>query len=241
VFYLLVDVEELAVPQKTSTRPWCLSLDRFNLFSVHQKDYLDKGSEDLKSQITTALAGVDIGEVPARVMLLTMPRVLGYAFNPINIFYCLDVDDSIMAILYEVNNTFGERHSYAFQIGQGQPGPSKQLSPHQADKNFHVSPFFPVEGKYRFRQSPPDDTLALSISYRDRDDRPLLSATLSGKRAKLTARTLAGLFFRIPFMTLKVTSAIHLQAVRLRMKGLVFWHKPSPPSHAVTGPTPLKQ
>jgi len=241
VFYLLVDINHLANPDRHNAGPWCLSFDRFNLFSIHEKDYLDKDSDGLRKQIGTALADAGIDEEPAKVMLLTMPRVLGYAFNPINIYYCLQADDSVSAVLYEVNNTFGERHNYAFQAGQGQSVLPNALSPHQADKNFHVSPFFPVKGQYRFRQSLPEESISLAISYRDQENRPLLSTTLSGQRAHLDSINLLALFFKIPFLGFKVTAAIHVQAARLWLKGLAFWRKPIPPRQVVTGATPLKQ
>ena len=241
IFYLLVDIDLLADPDRHNKLPWCLSFDRFNLFSIHKNDYLDKDSDGLRQQINSALASAGIVEEPSRVLLLTMPRVLGYAFNPINIYYCLKADDSVSAVLYDVNNTFGERHSYAFQTGQEQSLCPTAISPHQADKNLHVSPFFPVEGQYRFCQSLPGESLSLAISYRDQENHLLLSAKLSGKRAHLNSTKLLSLLFKIPFLGLKVTLAIHLQALRLRLKGLAFWHKPIPPRQAVTGATSLKQ
>ena len=231
VFYLLVDVDCLSTPETSRHLPWCLSLDRFNLFSLYRRDYLNRCRDDLKGQITAALHQAGIVQIPHRVLLLTMPRVLGYAFNPINVFYCLDVDDAVMAVLYEVNNTFGETHHYVFLQGAAA---DQGIEVHGVKKAFHVSPFLPVDGAYAFQPTLPLDDLSLLITYQDPAGMPQLAAGLSGQDAPLTAPRLMKLFVGLPLLTLKVTAAIHWQALRLWLKGLRVWRKPEPPTAAST-------
>jgi DUF1365 family protein len=219
VLYLLVDVAALDAVDKAARLPRGLSFDRFNLFSVHAKDHLAADGQPLGDQVHEALQDNGIDERADRILMLSLPRVLGYVFNPISVFYCLRRDGSVFAMLYEVNNTFGAKHLYVFPV-DGEEGGS--IAQHGADKKLHVSPFFDVAGDYRFRQLLPSELLSLGIVYRDSEGKPLLSASLQGEEKPLTSKQLAWQFIRLPFLTVKVTAAIHWEAIRLWWRGITF-------------------
>lgn len=226
VFYLLIDLDAFEAP---SRQPWCLSLDRFNLFSIYQKDFGDNSRGGLKDHIKQQLRAAGIK--PHKVFMLTMPRILGYAFNPITLFYSFDISGNISAVIYEVHNTFGENHSYLIPVGADHNG----IPDHGADKNLYVSPFYDVSGKYRLRVTPPGPGLSLLIHYLDDDNNLRMTADMNLARQKLTAKNLLALFFKIPFVTLKVITAIHFQALRLWLKRVRLVPRPAPPSRYSLG------
>lgn len=223
VFYLLIDLDSF----ETSTKlPWCLSLDRFNLFSIYQKNYGAKMQAGLKAHITEQLTKLGIDRIPHKIFMLTMPRVLGYAFNPITLFYCYDTSEDIFAVIYEVHNTFGETHSYLIPVDMK----AEKIADHAAKKQLYVSPFYDVSGQYRFRVTPPKDALNLLIHYLTDTNDLRMTADLATERKPLRARYLLGQFFKIPFMTLKVVSAIHFEALRLWVKRVSLVSRPLPPA-----------
>ena len=222
VFYAAIDLDSF---ETGGDLPSLLSLDGFNLFSLRQKDYGGQTPEGLEDCIRSVFSDVGV-ETPHKIILLTMPRLLGYAFNPISIFYALDAVGNVTGVIYEVHNTFGERHSYAFAI-------SDDLSNHSIEKSLYVSPFFHVEGGYRFTQSVPGKNLKLGIQYSVKD-KTVFSAALSAKRSPLTNKMLLKVFFLYPLLTLRVTAAIHFQALKLWFKKVPLTSKPTPPKQAVS-------
>ncbi len=137
-FWLLLDIDDI---DAVSARLRLLSKNRFNLFSIHDADHGDGSGRPLQDQVDAELraAGVDLGG--GRIRLLFMPRILGYVFNPLSVFFCYDRDDCLVAILYEVHNTFGERHIYTLPVSSSSPGPLVQ----RCAKRFYVSPFLPMD------------------------------------------------------------------------------------------------
>ena len=232
VFYAFMDLDDFGQPE---TLPWCLSIDRFNLFSLRAQDYSAAPGQTLKDHVL-ALAP-NSKTPPTKVMMLTLPRLLGYAFNPLTVFYCCTADGAITSVLYQVNNTFGERHTYRFAFDDGQAIPV-----HGTEKRMHVSPFFPVTGSYKFRQQMPGNSLNMMIDYRASDTQPSLKAGLTGTQQSLTAGNLLRLFFRIPFVTLQVIGGIHFEALRLWLKGVKLHRKPAPPIDLSTTivPSPIR-
>lgn len=228
VFYTAIDLDSFHAKNQL---PSLLSLDGFNLFSLRQKDYGAQTQDGLKDYILSVFEDVGIVR-PAKVILLTMPRLLGYAFNPISVFYAFDTDDNVTGVIYEVHNTFGERHSYAFAI-------TDNLADHSIDKSLYVSPFFHVEGGYRFTQTVPDETLNLGIQYSVKDEM-VFSAALSATRSPLTNKSLLKIFFLYPLMTLRVTADIHFQALKLWLKKVPLTQKPAPPEQAVSSKSSQK-
>ena len=225
VFYLSVAVHDF----KTGSKLWCLSFNRFNIFSVYEKDYDIGPSDTLHSSIQARLKMAGMSFDLGQITMLTMPRILGYQFNPITIFYCFDANDELAAVFYEVSNTFGEKHSYVFEMAE------EGLSCiHEIKKTFHVSPFLEREGTYRFKQKIAANKLALSIQYLDQMNLKTLSAVLGLERQKLSSTGLLLAFCRIPFLTLKVMLAIHVEALRLWLKKLPIFSKPAPPNSPVS-------
>ena len=152
------------------------------------------------------------------------PAVLGYVFNPLTVYYAFDARDRLRLMIYEVNNTFGGRHSYVVPMG----GKLSQTAP----KNFFVSPFNAVEGHYTFHLSAPSEKMALGIAL-SAQGKPVLNAYVSGTRAQLTDKALLRSFLGIPFLTFKVIGAIHLQALKLWWKGLTIIRRPAGPNHTI--------
>jgi DUF1365 family protein len=155
--------------------------------------------------------------VPARVVLLCYPRVLGLVFDPLSVFYCYAASGELSAIIYAVRNTFGERHAYVCPVRPGEATPHEIRQ--SADKRFFVSPFNGLEQRYLFRMRPPGEDVAVRILQTDGDG-PLFAATFHGRRRPLDTATLLRMFLAMPLMTAKVLAGIHWQALRLWWKGV---------------------
>jgi len=226
VFSLLVDLDEL---ETLDRRLRLFSLNAFNLFSLRPRDYGFARSGDLRNEVESVLraAGIDLGSGPIR--LLTMPRVLGYAFNPLSIFFCHARNGALGAILYQVNNTFGQRHTYLVDTQDADQGPLT----HQGRKLFYVSPFLGLDLAYRFRIRPPDEIFSLDIEARDVDGLVLFAAQKL-RRVPLSDGSLLRVFFTHPLMTAKVIAGIHWEALLLWLKGVPLQSRPPPPAQAVS-------
>ena len=157
-----------------------------------------------------------------RILLVTNLRVLGYVFNPVSFFYCYRGEE-LACIVAEVNNTFGERLPYLLSPANQEHG-ERRLS-YRHDKKLHVSPFFGLDQSYQWWFSEPGERLDVRIDVSEGGARPFL-ATLTGRRRTLTDSTLARALLRYPLMPLRVTLLIHLQALRLWLKRVPFFHKP---------------
>ncbi len=225
LFWTLIDLDELP---RLSRRSALFSHNRWNLVSFHDRDHGDANGAPLRPQVerTLAASGIDFDGGPIR--LLCMPRVCGYAFNPISVYFCHRKDGALSAIVYEVHNTFGERHSYVYDASE-----RDRPSAHGCEKRFHVSPFMDMAMRYEFRTVPPADRIALSIRGCDAEGL-LIHASLTGLAAPWsTASLLRGLVL-YPFVTMKVTAAIHWHALRLWLKGIPVRHKPAAPAQSTT-------
>ncbi len=174
------------------------------------------------------LGGAGMSVDGGAIRLLTMPRILGYGFNPLSIFFCHRADGALQAILYEVNNTFGQRHCYLFPVDG-----DRRVFAHACSKEFYVSPFLPMDVAYAFRIKPPDEAYSISISVAD-DDGDMLVATQHLKRRTLDDRGLAGVFLTHPLLTLKVIAGIHYEALLIWLKGVGLQLRPPPPERLVT-------
>lgn len=216
----LVDLDELTELDRLS--PW-LAVNRWAPFSFHEADHGDGSVHPLRVQVERLLAEAGLAK-PARIKLLCYPRIWGYVFNPISIYFCEDEAGQLLATLHEVNNTLGERHLYL--IDQPQAG---ALQRQQAGKRMYVSPFTPMQSHYRFRIQLPDSQLRVGILQLD-EQGPLLHAQFYGQRVPLSSPQLRRQLMAMPLMTLKVIAAIHWQALRLWWKGVpVFRHQASRP------------
>ncbi len=225
IFYLLIDLDEV---DDLAARLRLFSHNRFNLFSFHDRDHGEGGATSPRDRIERHLreGGIESG---GAIRLLTMPRILGYAFNPLSIYFCHRPDNSLSAILYEVNNTFGERHSYLIPVSTGVKGRIHQ----ESRKSFHVSPFMTTDMVYSFSVVPPGEDVTVSIVGRDQEG-PLLIASLSAVRRGLTDASLAQVFCAFPFLTLKVIAGIHWEALLLWLKGVRLHQRAPAPGQTLT-------
>jgi len=224
-FALLIDLDELPA---LDGRLRLFSHNRFNLYSFCDRDH-GSGSTPLREWVEGCAreAGLALDGGPIR--LLTMPRILGYVFNPISVYFCHDRAGGLRAILYEVNNTFGQRHSYFIPVEADGETPVRQ----SCAKEFFVSPFMAMDMTYDFTVHPPGETLSIAIVERDGEG-VMLTATQTQARVELTDAALARVFFSHPLLTLKVVVGIHLQALALWVKGMRLQVRPPPPERPVT-------
>ncbi|WP_416898947.1 MAG: DUF1365 domain-containing protein [Minwuia sp.] len=217
VFSLLLDIDRLA---ETAAGLRLFGNERPALLSFRAKDHGD-GVTPLRPWAEAQLAAAGLPK-PHRIELLCYPRLLGFVFNPLSVWFCRDGDDRLTATIYEVHNTFGDRHAYVLPADAG-----NGLVRHQTEKQFFVSPFLEVEGRYRFRIRPPAENVAVVIRH-DTGRGPLLDAAFSGNRRPLTDRALAAAVLRHPLMTHKIIAGIHWEALKLWLKGVPFLGRKGP-------------
>jgi hypothetical protein len=226
VFWMLLDLDEI---ESLPRRLRLFSHNRFNAVSFFDKDHGDGSGRPLRLQVEAHLkdAGIDIDGGPIR--LFCMPRVFGYGFNPLSVYFCYRPDGTLAALLYEVHNTFRQRHSYLIPVDPAAGAVVEQ----RCRKLFYVSPFMDMDMDYTFRVGLPTDRITVAIRAADKDGL-LLAAALGGKRRALTDLALARLLSVYPLLTLKVIGAIHWHALRLVLKGYRLQPRPSPPEIPVT-------
>jgi DUF1365 family protein len=235
IYYLRLPLRSLqAGGWRTGTR--LFSHNAFNLLSFDERDHGD-GRQPLVSWIDGLLREHGVSDADGEIWLQTMPRVLGYVFNPVSFWFCHRADGSLRAVLCDVRNTFGERHCYLLEREEGIAFGS-ELAAH---KVFHVSPFFPVAGGYRFRfmralrrSGAKEQELHLACIDYDDTDGLVLQTSLSGAAGPLSDARVAWAFCAYPLMSFGVIVRIHLQALRLWFKRTPFFSKPAPPRNKVS-------
>lgn len=247
VFTLLLDLSEIDALAK---RLWLFSHNRFNLFGFYDQDFGEDTQEGLIDYIARQLVVSGIHTTPTRVLLSCYPRVLGYVFNPLSLFYCLDEQGRCFAVVHEVHNTFGERHAYVLPVEQANESSGstdsnaaqedstvaatdvaeEQWIHQQADKELFVSPFAQMGMHYEFRLNMPAERQVVVIRAFDKDGL-MITASYTANRQALSATNLARYFFTIPFLSAKVVLGIHWEALRLWLKGVpLFKHQPKRPT-----------
>ena len=226
VFSLLVDLDEVSSLHK---RLAFFSHNRFNLFSFWDKDYGSGQDTSLAQYARNTLAEAGLDLTGGSIKLLCYPRLFGYAFNPLSVYYCYSSDHELKAIIYEVSNTFDERHSYLIMVDQD----GAQSVRHSCKKDFYVSPFMDMDATYHFRISRPSDRLTVFIDQHDKEG-SLLKASFSGRSKPLSDKLLISLLLRYPLMSVKVIGGIHWEALKLWRKGLKVFDRPAPPKNAIT-------
>jgi hypothetical protein len=226
VYTLLIDIDALDEADRLSR---LFSIGRFNLLSFDPADHGDGGRSPLGRHVRRLLAEAGLGEPVLRIRLLCYPRVLGFVFNPISVYFAYGSDDRLVGMVYEVRNTFGDMHTYVAPV---RPGELSDAGVRQErDKLFHVSPFMDMPMRYRFRIRLPGDDVAVRILETDADG-PILSATFHGRREALSTGGAIRAFVRVPLLTLKVVAGIHIEAMKLWFKGIRFFSRPEPPPAA---------
>jgi DUF1365 family protein len=228
----------LAIPldggQQVAKAARFLGWNRFNLFSLYERDYGPQGRGSLDDRVKALLKTRGFAADDLHVTMFTMPRVLGYAFNPLTLFFAHDAQGVLQAMIYEVSNTFGERHHYVLATD-----PRAQVVRQNTAKAFHVSPFLPMDLSYRFLLKAGAERLMLAIQDRDAEG-VVLSATFNARHEPLTGAALIRQFFSLPLMTVKVILGIHWEAVLLFLKGLkIFPHIPVSSPEALKSREPL--
>lgn len=224
VFSLLLDLEELP---RLDRELRLFGYNRTAPFGFLDRDHGPGDGRPLRPWIDGLLGDAGIDLAGGRVLALCYPRVLGYVFNPLTVFYCLDPRGQLLAMVYEVCNTFGERHSYVVTTDLD----GGRLRPRECQKLFYVSPFMPMDCRYRFLGQPPDERVVVTIRQSDKGGH-LMTASFSGIRSELSDKNLLACFFGYPLMTLKVIGGIHWEAFRLWRKDVPV-HRHVPQSGAV--------
>ncbi len=219
VFQILIDIDRI---DEAVAGLRCFGRGRFGLFSFADRDHGARTDTPLRPWVEEKLREGGIAAGAHTIRLLCFPRILGFVFNPLSIFFIHAADGRLEAVIYEVNNTVGQSHAYVVPA----TGAAKERQ--SADKCFYVSPFYKVEGGYRFKLTTPADTFHLTIA-KQVDGAVDFTASQTAERRELTDAALLKLFFAMPLMTLGVVVAIHFEALRLLLKGAVFGASPQGP------------
>jgi len=222
VFWSLLDIDRL------DDLPAFFSHNRFNLFSFRDSDHGPRNGNALRPWIEEVCAEHGLNISGGKVQLLSFPRILGYAFNPLSVWFCRDASGDLVGVLYETANTFGEYHSYLLPVVDGDID-------HTWKKNLFVSPFIDLEATYRFRIQAPSDRIVVASRVADSGGH-LLTAALEGTRLDMSSSNLLRLFVRRPLMTVKVIVGIHYEAIRLILKRAPYRSRGAPPSDLVSMP-----
>ncbi len=220
VFSLLLDLDRM---DETAGRLRWFSYNRWNLVSFFDTDHLDGAKTPLAQSARKLLTDHGLDLDGGRILLLSYPRVLGYVFNPLSVFLAYDRTGNLKALIYEVNNTFGERTSYVVDAGESHDGVFAQ----SCTKSMFVSPFAPGSGRYGFRITDPlardndgaPARLTLGVSFRD-ENGPLIRTHFHAAPHPLTDTQILSALVAMPVMTTKVMLAIHWEALKLWWKGV---------------------
>ncbi|MCA1952152.1 MAG: DUF1365 domain-containing protein [Hyphomicrobiales bacterium] len=224
VFSLLVDLDRLDAAGRLAR---LFSVGRFNLIGFSPRDHGAPGETDPAAAARRLLADAGLATPVARVLLLCHPRVLGFVFNPLAVYFAYDAAERLIGIVYEVRNTFGGRHSYVAPLRAGEASAAGIRQ--EAEKRFHVSPFLGPVMRYHFRLRPPGTRdVAVRILETDADG-PILAATFTGTALPLSDAACLRLALTMPLMTIKVVLGIHFEALRLWFKGIAVHRAPAEP------------
>ena len=213
VMSLLIDLDRLADAGRQSP---LFCVNRAALYSFHEADHGKRDGSSLRAwaQLRAAERGIDL--TGGRVLLLCYPRLLGYTFNPLSVYFCYRADGELALLIYEVRNTFGDIHPYVLPVLSGEISDAGVRQ--QQDKLFYVSPFIEMAMRYQFRVLPPGERVQLRILETDNEG-PALAATFNGRYRMLNTKELLRAFFGLPLVTMKIMAAIHWEALRLWLKG----------------------
>ena len=216
VFSLLIDLSELNQLDKEIK---FFSFNKFNLISFYEKDHGSRDGSSLVAWVKKNLEANNIHFKDVKIKLLCYPRIFGYVFNPLSVFFIYNSNEKLISILYEVKNTFGEQHTYIFKVDD-----DLKLFQHNCSKKFHVSPFIEMDCNYFFRILKPEDKMSVIIDQYQTNEK-ILYASQDGKRVDFNSKELLKSYLKHPLMTFKIISAIHFEAFKLWTKGIKFIKK----------------
>ncbi len=225
VFALCLDVDEI---DEVGRRLRFFSRNRRNLLGFRDSDFGAAGEEPVALKARRLLDRCGFGSCGARIEIVCYPRLVGYVFNPLSVYFCHDSSGEVGAVIYEVTNTFGERKSYVIPTDEGGATITQQCT-----KEMYVSPFTGASGQYGFHGIAPSDRVVIGVNFRE-EGRPVLKTHFSGVRRPLTDSVIARVVARHPLMTLKVMAAIHYEALRLWAKGVPLVTRHISPAYSFT-------
>ncbi len=215
VFSLLIDLDELDIIQNKIK---IFSYNKFNIISFFDIDHGPRDGTSIRQWISKNLKDLGIHDNKIKIKLLCYPRIFGYVFNPLSVFFIYDKNLKLISIFYEVKNTFGEQHTYLFKASD-----DKTIK-NNCSKKFHVSPFIEMECNYYFRVLKPSDKMSVIIDQSDNSGK-LLYASQDGVAKELNQKNLIISYICHPLMTFKIIAAIHFEAFKLWLKGIKFVKK----------------
>ena len=216
VFSMLIDLSEIYLLNKNLK---IFSYNKFNIISFFNKDHGPRDGSSLKNWVVNNLKKNNIETNDIQIKILCYPRIFGYVFNPLSVFYVYDKNSDLISILYEVKNTFGEQHTYIFKTKK-----ENNLIQHVCKKKFHVSPFIQMNCVYFFRLLKPGNKISVIIDVQDLEGK-ILYASQDGIKSELNNNNLIKSYLKHPLMTFKIIMAIHYEALKLWIKGIKFIKK----------------
>ena len=213
VFSLLIDLSEIKLLDKNIK---IFSHNKFNIVSFYDKDHGARDGGSIKDWVINNLKKNNVETKDIQIKLLCYPRIFGYVFNPLSVFYIYNSNSNLISVLYEVKNTFGEQHTYIFKTDI-----NHNLIQHTCKKKFHVSPFIEMDCIYFFRLLKPGNKISVIIDQNNKYGK-ILYASQDGVRSDMTNSNLIKSYLKHPLMTFKIILAIHFEAFKLWSKGIKF-------------------
>ena len=225
VFSFAIDVDQL---QSTAESMSLFSANRFNLFSINESHHGYRDGSSVSKFAWDQVDSAGLRDKVDQILMLFYPRLFGFAFNPLTVYFCLNSEGKPELMIYEVRNTFGENLTYVLPAGSE----LHRAFVHKTAKQFYVSPFNDVEGEYTFHVFAPDEELTVGVALKT-ENQPLIRTHFRGHRTKLSDGMLLKLIFMYPLMTLKVVAGIHFEALKLWRKGLQLKSRPPAPEYRI--------
>ena len=211
IFSLLIDLSEIHLLDKELK---IFSYNKFNIISFYDKDHGARDGSSVENWVKDNLKKNNIDTNNIQIKLLCYPRIFGYVFNPLSVFYIYDKNSNLISILYEVKNTFGEQHTYIFKTNI-----NNNLVQHMCKKKFHVSPFIEMDCVYFFRLLKPGNKISVIIDQNDNEGK-ILYASQDGVKSEINNSNMIKSYLKHPLMTFKIILAIHFEAFKLWGKGI---------------------
>ena len=224
---IYLDLDDLEIIKSKSK---IFSINSFNIFSFYEKDHGFRDNRTIKMFITQSLEKYKVKYTDLRIKILCFPRLLGYVFNPLSVIYCYDKHE-LIAIFYEVKNTSNEQHTYVFAKGSNY---NQSTFKHECNKNFYVSPFIGMNGRYFFTNNLTKDQINITIKLYDKNNKIILMASQSGKFIDFSALKLLKYNLLNPLLGLKVITAILFESIRIVLKGGKYYGRKKKPKDTMT-------